>query len=242
MLSDMLSKGIGGKKGLATIWWVLGILAVLFVIFIVFMIIVVGLVLLGYYGVIGKLMGSKPKDLGVTFSQANYDSAMQKLGVSTDRSGGLGPNTRVAFSGSKPVDATLTNEEISALASMNHAERYPVKNAQVKVYEDGTIEMSSYVDLNGWPGMDFSSPVYYKGTPTVGTDETIDLQPDSVKLGWVPMPMTDSVQQKVEQELEKQLQSVPGLTIESVQFQDGKMRFIGTVPSEVKRVPAFGTG
>lgn len=234
--------GLRGRKGLAAIWWILGILAVLAVIFVVFIVLVIGLVLLGYYGIIGKLMGSKPVDLGVKFTQANYDSAMQKLGMAKDDSAGLGPNTRVSYSGSKPVDATLTNEELSALASLNHAERYPVKDAQIKVYDDGTVEMASYVDLNGWPGIDFASPVYYKGKATVGSDEDIDLQPDSVKLGWAPVPMTDDVKREVEGELEKQLQAVPGLTIESVQFQDGKMRLIGTVPAEIKRVPAFATG
>jgi hypothetical protein len=78
------------------------------------------------------------KSLGVKYTEADYKKVMEKLGYSLDtnlvtESYTYGPPTA--------IDTKFTSEEITALINKNESEYYAIKNAQVKLNDDGTIEI-----------------------------------------------------------------------------------------------------
>jgi hypothetical protein len=122
-------------------------------------VLVLGLLLVGYYGFVpglSDLMGAnKPRDLGVKYTAADLTSANSKLGVTlktlppTDN--GIDSLTR---SGQKQVTTSFTSAELTALFN-DHSQRwkyYPIKDIQVKISDDGTVEMSGVLLVDRFKG------------------------------------------------------------------------------------------
>ncbi|MCX6642804.1 MAG: hypothetical protein NTV15_05390 [Candidatus Bathyarchaeota archaeon] len=122
-------------------------------------IIAVSALILGYYGfvpVISEVMGAnKPKDLGVTYTIADLTSANAKLGVifktlpPTDS--GAASLTRT---GQKQLIASFTSAELTALLN-DHSQKwkyYPINDIQVKINNDGVIELSGVLQADRFTG------------------------------------------------------------------------------------------
>jgi len=111
-------------------------------------IVIVAVVVLGYLGFIpgvSNLFGSnKPKDLGVTYTAADYASAHARNGTThTILPAGSVPS--IVFSGSHPVNTTYTQAEINALINMRDWESYPLKDCQLRINPDNTVEFSGII-------------------------------------------------------------------------------------------------
>jgi hypothetical protein len=119
----------------------------------------VSALILGYYGfvpVLSEVMGAnKPKDLGVTYTSADLTSANSKLGVIFKN---LPPTdsgvTSLTRTGQKQLIASFTSSELTALLN-DHSHKwkfYPIENIQVKIYDDGVIEMSGVLQADRFIG------------------------------------------------------------------------------------------
>jgi hypothetical protein len=79
----------------------------------VVLIVVIALGYLGFMPGVSNIFGSnKPKDLGVTFSAADYQSARAKMGtIISDLPNNAAAEASVKFSGQKAINATFTESD-----------------------------------------------------------------------------------------------------------------------------------
>ncbi len=94
---------------------------------------------------------AKPKDLGVTYTEKDYWSAMEKAGVQVNEvpDGEEWASTDVVYSGSKQIDETFTPSEVSALFAYSHASGWPVSNAQVRFTGGDGVEIAASIEYAG---------------------------------------------------------------------------------------------
>jgi hypothetical protein len=113
-------------------------------------IVIAAVLVLGYLGFVpgvSNLFGSnKPKDLGVTYTQADYNSAHARNGTTHSiLPAGTAPENSIKFSGSHPVNTIYTQAEINAEINDRDWEYYPLKDCQLRINADNTVEFSGLV-------------------------------------------------------------------------------------------------
>lgn len=199
-----------------------------------------GLVLLLVCGCVaaasmGLVSLGKPKDLGVTFTEEDYWRAVEKAGTEWPEPPAEGEdweNTEVVYSGSKPVDATFTSAEVSALLSNSHMGDWPIGEMQVRFGDDGAVEMSGIVTYQGTP-----YPVYVDADASV-SGRTISGSIDSAQVLGIDVPAEylPAGERYGLGLLNDRLARVEGLDIRSADIVDGQLRLTGTVPAEAQRV------
>ena len=222
----------------------------------VILILVIGIA--GYFGFVpgvSTVMGANsPKDLGVKYTQQDLQSARAKLGQQLLLlPEGLEPKASRTYSGQKPINQRFTQEELTALVNDARWRFHPVKDAQVRINDDGTVEFSGKLmkdrleglieslelvgesrdQLNKGLGFFLTDPaIYAKGSLTV-TNNRMILNVDSAKVGRVPIP-TESFsddQDTLNSTAESLGKNIPGLFVRSLNFQGGRMNLDGTIPA-----------
>lgn len=111
------------------------------------------LLVLGYFGfvpIVSDILGTnKPKNLGVTFTEKDFESARMKTGVKYEvLTGDLKPEESLKYSGKRSVKMELTSSELTALTYERKWRYYPLKKWTVKINEDGTVETSGQILTN----------------------------------------------------------------------------------------------
>lgn len=91
-----------------------------------------------------------------TYSEADFDGAVTKLGLAWPQlPEGANPDEyERVYTGSKPMDATLSAAELSALMSYRHGASYwPIKSMDVELTGGNTASVSGVVSYMGrdWP-------------------------------------------------------------------------------------------
>lgn len=224
----------------------------------VFFVLVIGLVG-GYFGVIpgvSKLFGSdKPRDLGVTFSEADFKNMEAKTGATAE----LMPdsemvNLTIKHVGQHNVDATFTQEEFTSKVSNRQWRDNPFGNVQVKFNADGSAEASGILKLpiatRFFAAMGIASadveaaarkfkvpmadvPFYFKGT---GVAENNHITPNltALEIGRVPVPkaIIDQYQQEAADLATDLLSRVQGFSLEKAEIVESKLHFVGTLPDK----------
>lgn len=168
--------------------------------------------MLGYLGFIpglSSLMGvNKPKNLGILFSDSDLKSARAKSQISY----GALPDTTpieqsIQRSGKRAASISFTSEELTALLNNRPWKYWPIKDAQLKINQDGSAELSclvikeklkGFAIANGIPpkAVDMGlklipeDPAVYVKASTALTDNHVsqfDIQ--SLTLGRIPLPV-----------------------------------------------------
>ena len=121
----------------------IGVLAVLLVLVLV----------AGYFGFVpgvSSLFGSdKSRDLGVTYTSADYQSARQKGNIQrVNLPSNTPPEQSLKFSGQHAANINLTDNEVTALINEKSWRYFPVHDAQVRFNADGTGEFSGILELD----------------------------------------------------------------------------------------------
>jgi hypothetical protein len=108
---------------------------------------------LGFVPGLSNILGANnPRDLGVTYSEADYSSYLDKTGANfIDFSGAPAnpnnPSEKVVFADPKTVtNQEFTQEELTAAINSVGWAWMPLKNAQVKFTED-TVEVSGNLNI-----------------------------------------------------------------------------------------------
>lgn len=225
------------------------------------------LLLLAYFGLLpglSQVFGSdKPRDLGVTFTPQDLKNADEKRGTKfTFLENSASEKESLKFSGQKSGSVNLTSAEISAL--MDRGARswkyYPLDKAQIKIHEDGTIELSGLLRLDRLAGfararnysqqqvqgilgkfawLKSNPAIYLKGRLSV-TDNKVDAQLQEAEIGRLSLPQNLLAQNKENINLflgEDQIRQTPGLSVNSLNFRNGQMFFNGTYPQEESSAP-----
>lgn len=192
----------------------------------------------GFVPVLSSVIGANsPRNLGIKTTSADFKKTLESIGFSLDDGAGFGPDTHITYGSQiKKVDGVFSNEQISSLINFNHADKYPIRNAQIKISKDGTLEASAKVKVQNFKGYSVDNAVYVKGRIEVIGSKQIKINPEKIEIGRLPVPVNQNVVKLIEDEANKKINSIPGLSIQSVSYEEGKVNFKGTIPASAKRV------
>lgn len=134
------------------------------------------------------------RSLGVTYTQTDYNSIMDKLNYTKDDvpTGDSKDLYNYIYGPANSVDTEFTSEELTAFFNDNRPSYYPLKNVQVKINDDGTIELSAAANvdyfLNDVLGGKYTRAQIENEIPTIG------ILPDNVN---IYVKFTGSVTQNI---------------------------------------------
>jgi len=208
----------------------------------------------GYFNLIPKaatFMGTnRSKDLGITYNEGDVKKLSEKSGITSTT---LLPTSEIpTYSGSKELEISLNSKDLTAWARDKGWKNYPVKNAQIKINNNGSVEASAIIvtdKLAKWisstggnakivetiksklPVKLSELPVYAKGTAQV-TNNEVTINFDKVSVANIPVPgnLLSDNKDYIESFIEERMKYVSGLYVESLKFESGEMQFKGTVP------------
>lgn len=233
----------------------------------ILVIIVLGVVLVGgYFGFIpgvSNLFGSnKPKDLGVKYTQADYQSGHAKTGsVITDLPSNASPEQSIKYSGSHPVNITFTQAEFNALINNHPWKYYPFKDCQFRINADGTAEfsavlltdrLSDYAKSTGTSTLsakiieDYLSKVpgnptvYTKGKASIVNGQIVNSDISEFQVGRISVPadQLQSNKSSFVSTAQQQMKTIPGFSVKNFSMANGQVKFEGTLPDSVARSKA----
>lgn len=92
----------------------------------------------------------KPHDLGIKTSNEAYESTINKLKLTKDNAPekGAAEDYKYIYGNTQAVDIYLTSEEITSFLNINRPGYYALKNAQVRINPDNTIEAAATLDVS----------------------------------------------------------------------------------------------
>ena len=221
--------------------------------------VIVAVLVLGYLGFVpgvSNIFGSnKPKDMGVTYTAADYASAHARNG--TTRSvlpAGSVPS--ITFSGSHQVNTVYTQAEINALLNNRQWTNYPLKDCQLKINPDNTVELSGIIIMNRLKGyekalnlndmgtiLDYlkyfpGDPAFYaKGNIEVVNGQIVNTEISEFKVG--NLNFTKQIQDNLPGLINNaysEIAAYPGFSITTLKFTNGKVQFVGTLPDSARTI------
>jgi len=188
------------NKGLKVFLWIVLIIVLIVVLF------------LGYLGFIpgvSALFGSnKPRDLGITYTEADRTSARTKSQIEYTELPATTPDDQsIQRIGSRPVTTSFSSAEISALMNDRPFKYWPYKNVQMKFNADGSAEVSGQLVKSRLPGymasigiaqnvtdkvvqyMPSNTVFYVKGKAALSNNQVSVLDPSKVEIGRMSIPV-----------------------------------------------------
>jgi hypothetical protein len=214
---------------------------------------------LGFIPGVSTVLGSdKPRDLGINYTAEDYKTADAKALVKIETIEAA-PTIKagLVWEGSKSVINNFSAEELTAVINTHSPnwKYFPVTDAQVKINTDGSAAISGLLHLDRMAGYSEATgtdykgikmamdslkivpsvlPVYISGSGTV-TNGKVSLDISKAELGRLSVPqnlITDN-QGAINNFFSEQINAIPGLYIQSLEFKNGNMDFKGTMPEKV---------
>ncbi len=176
----------------------------------------------------------KAPDLGVKTDTENFNNMLLRENVIlTDPVSNYCLTCEITYSNSGPMDITVSSTELSSYLQATNNEKGPLKDIQVKLGDANQAELAAYADLREF-GYDFSGPVYSAGQIEKDGSNRLRLDITRAKVGLVPVPKdyAEKGEKALEDEINDQLASMPGLRIDSLSIDDGSLRFVGNFPKQ----------
>jgi hypothetical protein len=175
---------------------------------------------------------NKPRDLGVKADPAKFNALLARENVKLD-----GPasnydlTANIKYGQAQPMDATVSSEELTSMMQATNNAKGPLKNMQIKLGNNNQMEMSADADLQKF-GYPVQGPIYLKGTFEKSGSGSVKIVLNEGSLGLIPVP--ESVLQQggggVEQIINHQLATMPGLRIDNLEIQNGQLHYSGAFP------------
>lgn len=178
---------------------------------------------------------AKPRDLGVRYTEKDYWSAVEKAGVKLNEvpDAETWGKTDVVYSGSKKIDATFTEAEVSALFSYSHQSGWPVSDAQVRFTGGNGVEVSAVVEYAG-----AKYPVYVQGTAGISGKTMTGSITDAEVLGrHAPSQYYGAGASYALGFINSRLARLTGLDITTAEVTPEGLHLVGTVPANAERTP-----
>lgn len=220
------------------------------------LIVLVALTVFGLVPGLSSLVGAGPKDLGIRITKEDSAQAIAKMGIELVPLKTTGTIKDYTFEGKKDISITLDSKELTAHSNNRPWKNYPVKNLQILIHPDGTIESSGtlvvskaipYAMALGYSEGQIKDamqkynippievPIYIKGKGSVFND-SVSVNAQTVQIGAIPVP--GDIVAQANKEAKSVLDDViqkhsSSFHAESVSFDDGKMNFKGQVPKKI---------
>ena len=183
-------------------------------------------------GVSEVLGTNKPRDLGVKADPAKFNALLARENVKlTGPASGFDLTADIKYGQARPMDVIVSSEELTSMMQATNNEKGPLKNMQVKLGSNNQMEMSADADLQKF-GYPVKGPVYLKGTFEKSSSGSVNVIVKEGSLGLIPVP-ADVLQQAgdgVEQQINHQLGSMPGMRIDQLEIQNGQLHYSGAFP------------
>lgn len=205
------------------------------------------------------------KSLGIKYTKEDYQSVMNKLNYVKDAAptGSSKDEYDYIYGETTDINVEFTSEELTAFFNEGRPDYYAVKNVQIRVNADGTIEAvgSANVDyfLNEILGGKYSREEIKNEIPALGLlpknvnlylnvsgsviNNKSSINMNSVSVQGVPIPSTYVKSGEAVGTVTEGLDNViakgktnSGLDVEKIVVENGKIVFKGKVPTSLKRV------
>ncbi|MDD4382133.1 MAG: hypothetical protein PHE21_02195 [Candidatus Dojkabacteria bacterium] len=202
--------------------------------FLIILVLFVGVGLFLYFRIKYVLSNlGKEQDLGITYTQQDYDSLQEKVGIADvpEENVCIGCSAAV-YSKAKNVDIVITSQEASAAFDIVNR-NMPVgsiQNTQIK-FSDDKVEISTLLTYEGNTFPIYVSGILAKATTNSITGEVFDVKAGPVKL---PSGVNDMVKDGLLQIFNESLTSLgDNLRIDTLQITDQGLEFKGLVPTKI---------
>jgi len=197
--------------------------------------VVVVLLLCGCVVAAGLALTIVRSEESAAYSEADFDSAITKVGVVwPELPEGANPaEYERSYSGQKQVDVTLSEAELSALMSFRHDSSYwPIKNMSVELTGANSATADMVVT---YAGRDWSVSASGSGSASGGG---LDLTVDSASVAGfdVPAQYLPMGAEFLENVINPRLAHA-GVSIESIEATEDGVRFVGTMWETAEYVP-----
>lgn len=205
------------------------------------------------------------KSLGITYTTEDYNGMLEKLNYIKDAAPTEGTEGDYAYvyGSLKSVDVEFTSEELTAFFNENRPNYYALKNVQIRINNDGTIEASANANvdyfLNEVLGGEYSRDQINQQIPALGmlpsnvnlylkfsgsvTDNrtSIDVSSASVQGMDIPSVYVDSseamsILSSGCDNIMNTYKSKTGSNFDKISIEDGVVKFKGSVPSSLERI------
>lgn len=223
----------------------------------ILIVVVAAVLVLGYFGFIpglSHLMGAdKPKDLGIKYTQADWQAARDKTKIEyVSLPNSTPPDQSIRYEGQKEFTGFFTNEQITALANNRPWIYYPVANVQVKFDPDGLAEASAVIvktKFFGWMGavgvpseavkyinilmkpLPEQIPVYIKGKAVMEENKITVFDPQAIEVGRLsaPINLVNQYKSPIVSFLDDGIGKINGFYAKKADFSNGQLNFQGTL-------------
>jgi hypothetical protein len=205
---------------------------------------------------LSSLFGAGPRDLGIRITKQDSLNAFAKIGSELVPLKNTDTIKDFTLEGKKDLTFTMDSKELTAHSNNRPWRYYPLKNAQIKIHQDGTIEGSAILVISkAIPyamGLGYSEgqikdamqkysippfevPFYIKGKGSVLNDKvSVDAQMVQIGAISIPQDIVTRANGEAEAVLDDIIQKhAGGFHADSVTFANGKMEFKGQVPKKV---------
>lgn len=224
------------------------------------LLLLLGLFWIGRTGLVpglSKVVGAaSPRDLGVRSTVEESRAVRERLGFTmnnrpeaTDISA-----YKKVYAGQIQVDQEFTQSELSALLNFERVSWWAVKDVQIKIHDDGTLETSlnlstAFIPWDQVPvsilrqlpeKLPAQVPIYVKARLDAVGPQEFKVDVDRMEVGRVAVPeslLGSEAQQGLTDLVNARAAGIPGFSVESLTYSEGKVRFKGTYPQSFDRVP-----
>jgi hypothetical protein len=172
----------------------------------------------------------RARDLGMQPDRASFESFADKYGITRPSPvENYTLSSKHHWSGSVEIDGNLSEAALGSLHEFNTANSH-VSQIQFRIH-DGYVEMAAFVNVPGYP---ISGPVYGQFSIARTSSKTVAVDITQLELGRVGVPgnVVDEVQTTLNGYLNKTIIEA-GITIDSLELQEGAIYFKGTWPKTI---------
>lgn len=213
---------------------------------------------LGYIPGLSNLLGAnKPRDLGIRYTKADFDFARAKSQIEyTILPANTPDNLSIQSSGTRPVNTSWDSKEISSLLNDRPWKYWPMKNVQLKINNDGTLEMSGNLIRDRLKGCGAgigapavvadkaatllpASPAFYiKAKPTLVDNKVGAFDIQSVTLGKMPISPNILLSHLDPNYIESAI-AVDGVTSELGKYSGKKGAIVNFINNRLTQITGF---
>jgi hypothetical protein len=175
---------------------------------------------------------NKPRDLGMKADPAKFNALLERENVKlSGPASNFDLTANIRYGQAAPMDATVTSEELTSMMQTTNNAKGPLKNMQVKLGSNNQLEMSADADLQKF-GYPVKGPIYLKGTLEKAGSGSVKMSVSEGAFGLIPVPadMLKQGEDGIEQTVNKQLSSMPGLKIDTLSIENGQLHYTGAFP------------
>jgi len=205
-------------------------------------VVVLALLLLSCAGIAWGITGLfKPKDLGVSYTEADYQSAVTKLGIVVEDTAPNLPvsQTKMVYKGKKKINVKLTSSEVSAAISMHHrSAKWALADVQILLGDNDRFQMSGYAVYQG-QRYGFNADL----TAVLASPRSVGGSASSIVVFGVDFPKEyyePATEYLVGAANDWLAGMGEGLDIQAASIVNGELVLVGTVPATAQRVPLSG--